>query len=229
MATKIWINIGLGNDLFPDCTKPLPEPMLTGHQWSPVTSILGKFHERCLNHQSLNLAWNYMSKISFKFARGQWVNQLTHFGLLTSLWQRDLGQHCFWLWLEARLYQAITWANVDPYICAICRQQTFSTVTCVCDWSHHWLRCLFSAKPSPHPMIIHCQLDHSELLWNYNKTIKVYIKVKKKSLWDYEGDVTLVAIIGTTMPQPFHLVKPLHLKSSYPYISSKGTHSSKEL
>ena len=28
-----------------DGTKPLPEPMLTDYQWSPVTFILGQFHE----------------------------------------------------------------------------------------------------------------------------------------------------------------------------------------
>ena len=53
MATEIWVNIGSGNGLLPDNTKPLPEPMLTDHQWSPVTFILGQFHKRCLNHQSL--------------------------------------------------------------------------------------------------------------------------------------------------------------------------------
>ena len=51
MATKIWVNISSGNGLLPDGTKPLPEPMLTDHQWSPVTFILGLFHNRCLNHQ----------------------------------------------------------------------------------------------------------------------------------------------------------------------------------
>ena len=35
MATEIWVNIGLGNGLLPDGTKPLPKPMLTDHQWSP--------------------------------------------------------------------------------------------------------------------------------------------------------------------------------------------------
>ena len=35
MATQIWVNIGSGNGLLPDGTKPLPEPMLT-HQWVPV-------------------------------------------------------------------------------------------------------------------------------------------------------------------------------------------------
>ena len=27
------------------------------HQWSPMTFILGKFHKRCLNHQSLKSIW----------------------------------------------------------------------------------------------------------------------------------------------------------------------------
>ena len=54
---EIWVNIGSGNGLLPDVTKPLPEPMLTYHHWSPVTSISGQFHERCINHQSLKSAW----------------------------------------------------------------------------------------------------------------------------------------------------------------------------
>ena len=62
MAIEIWVNIGSGNGLLPDGTKPLPEPMLTDHQWSPVTFILGQFHKRCLTHQSLKF-----------FPRGQWV------------------------------------------------------------------------------------------------------------------------------------------------------------
>ena len=57
MATKIWVNIGLGIGLLPDGTKPLPEPMLSDHQWSPVTFILGQFHKRCPNHQSLKSVW----------------------------------------------------------------------------------------------------------------------------------------------------------------------------
>ena len=31
-ATEIWVNIGSGNGLLPDGTKPLPEPMLIYHQ-----------------------------------------------------------------------------------------------------------------------------------------------------------------------------------------------------
>ena len=36
MATEIWVNMGSGNGLLPDGTKPLPEPMWTDHQWSLV-------------------------------------------------------------------------------------------------------------------------------------------------------------------------------------------------
>ena len=35
MATEISVNIGSGNGLLPDGTKPLPKPMLTDHQWNP--------------------------------------------------------------------------------------------------------------------------------------------------------------------------------------------------
>ena len=33
MATEIWVNIGSGNGLLPDGTKPLPEPILTYHHF----------------------------------------------------------------------------------------------------------------------------------------------------------------------------------------------------
>ena len=33
MATWIWVNIGSGNGLLADGTKPISEPMLTNHQW----------------------------------------------------------------------------------------------------------------------------------------------------------------------------------------------------
>ena len=39
MVTKILVNIGLGNDLLLDGTKPFPKPMLTSH-WGPVVTTL---------------------------------------------------------------------------------------------------------------------------------------------------------------------------------------------
>ena len=35
MATKIWVDIGTNDDLYPDDTKPLPEPVLIYHQYQP--------------------------------------------------------------------------------------------------------------------------------------------------------------------------------------------------
>ena len=55
MVTEILVNIGSGNGLLPDGTKPLPEPMLTDHQLSPVTFILGQFHKRFLNQELLKI------------------------------------------------------------------------------------------------------------------------------------------------------------------------------
>ena len=39
MATQILVNIGLGNGLLPDGTKPLPELMLTYRKYGPMTFI----------------------------------------------------------------------------------------------------------------------------------------------------------------------------------------------
>ena len=36
---EIWVNIGSGNGLLPDGTKPLPEPILTYHYQGPVIFI----------------------------------------------------------------------------------------------------------------------------------------------------------------------------------------------
>ena len=54
MAAGIWVNIGSGNGLLPDGTKPLPEPMLTYHQGTKGF-IGGQFKKRYLSHQWPNL------------------------------------------------------------------------------------------------------------------------------------------------------------------------------
>ena len=43
MATQMWVNTGSGNGLVPDGTEPLPEPMLTSHQWGAVAFIWEQF------------------------------------------------------------------------------------------------------------------------------------------------------------------------------------------
>ena len=47
-AIWLWINIGSGNGLLPDRTKPLPEPILTNnHQWSPGIHLREILLESC--------------------------------------------------------------------------------------------------------------------------------------------------------------------------------------
>ena len=54
MVSEIWVNIGSGNGLLPDGTKPLPEPMLTYLQISPMTDI----HLRALSQEDLKMPIN---------------------------------------------------------------------------------------------------------------------------------------------------------------------------
>ena len=73
---QISVNIGSGNDLLPDSTKPLPEPMLTDHQWGLVAFTWEQFH-KCL----WTLICNMCSEITFlkitaASPRGQWVKLL---------------------------------------------------------------------------------------------------------------------------------------------------------
>ena len=41
------VNIGSDNGLLPDGTKPLPEPIMTNHQWGLVAFTWGQFHREC--------------------------------------------------------------------------------------------------------------------------------------------------------------------------------------
>ena len=72
MMTGIWLNIGTGNGLLPDNTKPLTNPMLINHQWGPMTFIWEQFPKRS-SAISYYLE-NYLHQFSFKPPRDQWVN-----------------------------------------------------------------------------------------------------------------------------------------------------------
>ena len=123
MATEIWVNIGSGNGLLPDGTKPLPEPMLTDHQWSPVTIILGQFDRRCLNHQPLKLIskshiWN-----SIQISQGQWVNclnvcldfhPLSCSNLFACKIQKSIYMHILWFISDLMLHCEAIWASWCP-------------------------------------------------------------------------------------------------------------------
>ena len=50
-ASMNWTNIGSGNELLPDGTKPLPEPMLTYRQLGPVAVNLGRYVKNIWRYQ----------------------------------------------------------------------------------------------------------------------------------------------------------------------------------
>ena len=53
MGPGIYINIGSGNGLLPDGTKPLPEAVLTNDQWGIVAFTWKQFHRKYLRYLSL--------------------------------------------------------------------------------------------------------------------------------------------------------------------------------
>ena len=70
-------NIGTDNGLLPGGTKPLPEPVLTYPQSSPVAFIWGLFHNRCFSYQTLNRiwktrTWNYIHILG-PFSQWHWL------------------------------------------------------------------------------------------------------------------------------------------------------------
>ena len=66
MVTDIWVNLGSGNGLMPDGTKPLPEAMLINHEWGPVAKA--KFHREWANADLLSIdpLGKYFSEIIIK-------------------------------------------------------------------------------------------------------------------------------------------------------------------
>ena len=113
MVTQFWVNIGAGNALLTDGTKPLLELMLTHHQSSKVFCGI---HQRAFSQHMLILLicnmcleitlWKLLSQLSG-------TNELTHCGLVTPYGDMELGQHWLRQWLVAWRHQAITWTNVD--------------------------------------------------------------------------------------------------------------------
>ena len=72
MVTWLWVNIGSGNGMLPEDTKPLTAPMLIYHLWGQVIVSWGLFCK--ISQPTVNKKFqNNLRKISFKYPRGQWV------------------------------------------------------------------------------------------------------------------------------------------------------------
>ena len=67
MATETWDNFGSRNNLLPDSTMPLPEPMLTSHMCRTILQRVSKLLY-CVMGLRITL---------LTFPGGQWINALT--------------------------------------------------------------------------------------------------------------------------------------------------------
>ena len=57
MTTEICVNIGSGNGLMPDGTKPLPGPTLTSLQWDPLAFTWGTLWRNRFRYCSSQSVW----------------------------------------------------------------------------------------------------------------------------------------------------------------------------
>ena len=68
METEIWVNIGSGNDLLPDGTKPLPDPMLTFHNLKSsdihIKEISKEMSQPLITKICLKITYSKISNIS---------------------------------------------------------------------------------------------------------------------------------------------------------------------
>ena len=74
MVTEIWVNTDSGKGLLPNDTKPLPETMLTNHQWGPATSESNS--QEIPQWASLKLAWKLILQIYIQISQGPWVKHI---------------------------------------------------------------------------------------------------------------------------------------------------------
>ena len=52
-----WVDVGLGDGLLLDGTKPIPELIWTYHWWGPVVFTCKQFHWKCSAFQSVKWVW----------------------------------------------------------------------------------------------------------------------------------------------------------------------------
>ena len=100
MATKIWVNISSGNDLLPDGTKPLPEPL-------PVNS--SDIHLRTILQKMLNISILDMSMKIINLRLQLHLSGVNELSASTRLYWSDLK-----VWILAIVYHDILRTSSKP-------------------------------------------------------------------------------------------------------------------
>ena len=107
MGTEICVNIAPCNGLLPDCTKPLPELMLTTHQRGLCHSHRYKCPTKCSIYLSLSLKIINL-RLNSHLSK---ANELTHWGRVTHICIDKLTIISSDNGLSPGRRQAIIWTN----------------------------------------------------------------------------------------------------------------------
>ena len=144
MALWNSVNIGSGNGLLPKGTKPLPELMLTKHQWHIVAFTQRIFHRKCHRYLLLIWVWNPQIAsyciISQAPIRTYW-NQLKvlQHHLLTIWFHQWINKHLDSLRGHTPVTSwtipgAVGCGNNSESTCRGTNQVNFSTHLIICAW-----------------------------------------------------------------------------------------------
>ena len=106
IATQIWVNIDSGNGLLPDGTKPLPEPILTSHEWGSMAFTWEQFSQW--------LPKQLFGKMSLKIILSEllpyfpWTNELNASHHPTKDWwcnhNMTKKMMCIFYWIQCHKY-----------------------------------------------------------------------------------------------------------------------------
>ena len=77
MVMDILVNIGSGNGLVPNGTKPLPEPMLACHEYGSVTFNWDKFYSKHSLYMTIHKVGLEMSLLKLQHYLSE-TNGLSH-------------------------------------------------------------------------------------------------------------------------------------------------------
>ena len=112
---QMWVNIGSGNGLLPDGTKPLPESVLTNHQWGLAAFISEHFHWKCSGYISLTWVWKLQIECTVTRPRDQWVKAFTPVKMEKNV-ASDILNACPWMKKIFRIKFLLGVIDI-PWIC----------------------------------------------------------------------------------------------------------------
>ena len=139
MALWNLINIDWGNDLVPSGTKPLPQPMLTYHQRSPVLFIWGQLCLNCSSYQSLKWVW----KLQPSYQR---------MGILQKSCTKFINAYSMYGPFKSRNHQRNTWKYYRNVVPGLRKSKIASTHQIIPEawWAgvhnYKWILVLFQQK-----------------------------------------------------------------------------------